>query len=80
MMRDELIQYIHDNVASEFDPDSDELVVFLDSVSLLQFVLFVEQTAGVQIDLSVVGLEPFSTMDTLCQWLARSAAEGVAAA
>lgn len=62
--RDKLIAYVRENVDDEFEPDQ-ELLDIMDSVSLLQFMTFVEQTLGVTINQAHLTIEIFETIDTV---------------
>jgi len=61
----QLIAYIHANIDPHFNPDADQLIAILDSVSLMQLILFIEQDFGITLDLATLGIDMFATVDTV---------------
>ena len=45
--------YVRETVDQEFDPDGQQLTQILDSVSLLQLIMFIDQELGITLDLSL---------------------------
>jgi acyl carrier protein len=76
--RERLVAYIQEAVDPEFNPDHQRLMEILDSVSLLQFILFIDQELGIPLDLSSLGIEMFTTIDTVVQALEELSPEGAA--
>ena len=72
--KDLLIGYLHKNVDEEFDPEQDNLLEIMDSVSLLQLIVFIEQEMDVCLDMSMLGIEAFASVDSLLDTLAEQAA------
>ncbi len=64
--REALIKYIREHVDDEFEPDQD-LLDIMDSVTLLQFMVHVEQSFGVTIDRSELMIENFESIDTVIE-------------
>jgi len=64
--REALIKYIREQVDDEFEPDQD-LLDIMDSVTLLQFMVHVEQAFGVTIDRSELMIENFESIDTVIE-------------
>jgi acyl carrier protein len=67
--KERLVAYIQEAVDPEFNPDQQRLMEILDSVSLLQFIMFIDQELGITLDLSGLGIEMFTTVDTVVQAL-----------
>jgi acyl carrier protein len=72
--RDLLIDFVRKNVDEEFDPAQDSLLDIMDSVTFLQLVVFLDQELGVQLDMSMVGLESFANIDALMELVEMTAA------
>ena len=66
-VRDRLLAYLRQHVAADFQPERDRLLDFLDSVAILQLVMFLEQDLGVSLDMSQIDLEAFATLDSLAE-------------
>lgn len=64
--REALIKYIRDHVDDEFEPDQD-LLDIMDSVTLLQFMVHIEQSFGVTIDRSELMIENFESIDSVIE-------------
>ena len=64
--REAIIKYIREHVDDEFEPDQD-LLDIMDSVTLLQFMVHVEQSFGVTIDRSELMIENFESIDTVIE-------------
>ncbi len=64
--REAIIKYIREQVAEEFEPDQD-LLDIMDSVTLLQFMVHIEQNFGVTIDRSELMIENFESVDTVIE-------------
>jgi acyl carrier protein len=64
--REALIKYIKEQVDDEFEPDQD-LLDIMDSVTLLQFMVHIEQTFGVTIDRSELMIENFESIDAVIE-------------
>lgn len=64
--REALIKYIRDHVDDEFEPDQD-LLDIMDSVTLLQFMVHIEQSFGVTIDRSELMIENFESIDSVVE-------------
>jgi acyl carrier protein len=77
--REKLVAYVRESVDPEFDPDQQQLTEVMDSVSLLQLIMFIDQELGVPLDLSGLGIEMFATVDTLVQRLEELSPEQPAA-
>ncbi len=73
--REELIQHIRENVDDEFEPDQD-LLDIMDSVTLLQFMMHIEETYGVEIDRSDLMIETFESIDSVIAAFFDAAATG----
>ena len=67
--REKLIKFMRENIDHEFDPDEDSLIDLMDSVSLLQLVVFIEQDLDIRLDMSMMGLESFANIDALLDTL-----------
>jgi acyl carrier protein len=76
--RDRLVVYVREAVDPEFNPEQQRLIEILDSVSLMQFILFIDQELGIPLDLSGLGIEMFTTIDTVVQALEELSPEGAA--
>lgn len=63
--RERLVQYVRENLDPEFDAEQQPLAQLLDSVSLMQLIMFIDQELRVPLDLSSLSLEWFATVDTL---------------
>lgn len=63
--REALVSYIHSHIDPHFDPDRDQLVQALDSVSLLQLVAFIDEQLGIRLDFGALTLDAFATVDVL---------------
>ena len=72
--RDLLINFIRENVDEEFDPAQDSLLDIMDSVTFLQLIVFLDQQMGVQLDMSMVGLDSFANVDALMDLVEMNAA------
>ena len=64
--REALIKYIKEQVDDEFEPDQD-LLDIMDSVTLLQFMVHIEQSFGVTIDRSELMIENFESIDAVIE-------------
>ena len=64
--REALIKYIKEHVDDEFEPDQD-LLDIMDSVTLLQFMMHIEQTFGVTIDRTELMIENFESIDSVIE-------------
>lgn len=62
--RERIIRYLQ-SVASGFDPESDVLTDVLDSVSLLQLILHIDEEFGVPLDLGSLTLDDFRSVDSV---------------
>jgi acyl carrier protein len=67
--RERLVQYVRENLDPEFDPDGQPLTQLLDSVSLMQLILFIDQELRVPLDVSALSLDMFATIDILVKEL-----------
>ena len=67
-MQQQLIDYIKTNIDEEFESD-DDLIDYLDSVSLLQMVVAIEQMFGIRLNMASIDLDDFETVDTLTEML-----------
>lgn len=63
--REMLVGFLRRTVDEEFDPDQDSLLDVMDSVTFLQLVVFIEQEMDIRLDMSMVGLESFASVDSL---------------
>jgi len=63
--RERLVQYVRENLDPEFDAAQQPLAQLLDSVSLMQLIMFIDTELRVPLDLSSLSLEWFATVDTL---------------
>jgi acyl carrier protein len=77
--RERLVAYVRETVDPEFDPDQQQLTEVMDSVSLLQLIMFIDQELRVPLDLSGLGIEMFATVDTVVQRLEELSPEQPAA-
>jgi acyl carrier protein len=77
--REKLVAYVRETVDPEFDPDGQRLTEVLDSVSLLQLIMFIDQELGITLDLSGLSIEMFTTVDTVVQGLEQLSPEEPAA-
>lgn len=64
--REALVKYIREHVDDEFEPDQD-LLDIMDSVTLLQFMVHIEQNFGVTIDRSELMIENFESIDAVIE-------------
>ena len=64
--REALIKYIREHVDDEFEPDQD-LLDIMDSVTLLQFMVHIEQAFRVTIDRSELMIENFESIDSVIE-------------
>ena len=67
-MQQQLVDYIKTNIDEEFESD-DDLIDYLDSVSLLQMVVAIEQMFGIRLNMASIDLDDFETVDTLTEML-----------
>jgi acyl carrier protein len=67
--REQIVSYIRTYVDPEFDADSDVLTQVLDSVSLLQLVVFIDQELGIPLELSNLTLDTFASVDSVVEVL-----------
>lgn len=67
--REALVTFIRQQIREDFEPDTGELLNFLDSVSLLQLVVFIEEHFRIILDMAEFDLENFRTVDTLVRVL-----------
>jgi len=67
--REQIVSYIRTYVDPEFDADSDVLTQVLDSVSLLQLVVFIDQELGIALELSNLTLDTFASVDSVVEVL-----------
>jgi acyl carrier protein len=74
--RERIIVYVREAVDPEFNPDQQRLMEILDSVSLMQFILFIDQELGIPLDLSGLGIEMFTSVDTVVRALEELSPEG----
>lgn len=65
--REQIVSYIQTYVDPDFDADSDVLTQVLDSVSLLQLVVFIDQELGIPLELSNLTLDSFSSVDSVVE-------------
>ncbi len=77
--RERLVAYVRETIDPEFDPDRQQLMELLDSVSLLQFIMFIDQELGITLDMSALRVEMFTTIDTVVAGLEAHDAEEPAA-
>jgi acyl carrier protein len=63
--KEQLVVYIRANVDPQFNAESDPLIAILDSVSLMQLILFIEQDFGITLDLATLGIDMFATVETV---------------
>jgi acyl carrier protein len=74
--RETIIAFIHQALKAENFPDFDieagELLAYLDSVLLLQLVLFIEERFNIVLDMATFDLENFRTIDTLLEALEKA--------
>jgi acyl carrier protein len=63
--RERITEYVRGAVDPAFDPDTQPLTGLLDSVSLLQLLLFIEQEFGVTPDMAGMEAADFATVDSL---------------
>lgn len=68
-LRERIVKYIQTQIDPDFDADADVLTQVLDSVSLLQLVLFIDQDLGIPLDLSNLTLDAFASVDTVVETL-----------
>ena len=76
--RQQIVDFVRNNVDAEFDPERDVLTQVLDSVSLLQLVVFLDQELGIALDLSSLTLDVFASVDSLVRTLQEHEAGAVA--
>jgi acyl carrier protein len=74
-LRERIVDYIQTQIDPEFDADADVLTQVLDSVSLLQLVLFIDQDLGIPLDLSNLTLDAFVSVDTVMKTISGVAIE-----
>lgn len=70
--RETLVAFIRELLKEDYDPEAGDLLSHLDSVSLLQLVLFIEERFKIVLDMGEFDLENFRTVDTLLLALERS--------
>lgn len=63
--REKIVSYIRTYIDPEFDADHDVLTQVLDSVSLLQLVVFIDQELGIPLELSNLTLDAFASVDSV---------------
>jgi acyl carrier protein len=68
-LREKIVDYIQSQIDPEFDADADVLTQVLDSVSLLQLVMFIDQDLGIPLDLSNLTLDAFVSVDAVVETL-----------
>jgi acyl carrier protein len=64
--RERLVAYIQENVDDEYE-ENEELLDYMDSVTLLQFIVFIEQTFGVTINQSDLTIDAFESIDSVIE-------------
>jgi acyl carrier protein len=74
-LRERIVDYIQTQIDPEFDADADVLTQVLDSVSLLQLVVFIDQDLGIPLDLSNLTLDAFVSVDTVMKTISCAAIE-----
>ena len=62
---EQLSAYVHETVSPEFDPSSDRLIDVLDSVGLLQLIVYIEQEFRIFLDPASLSIEVFMDLKTL---------------
>lgn len=62
---EELTSYVRDNVAPEFDPAHDRLLDVLDSVGLLQLIMYIESEFQITLDPASLSIEVFLDINSL---------------
>lgn len=62
--RERIIRYLH-SVAPGFEPEADDPTELLDSVSLLQLILHIDDELGVPLDLGSLTLDDFRSVDAI---------------
>lgn len=67
--RDKVIVYVRENLDGQFDPEQQPLIQLMDSVSLMQMIMWIDQELKVSLDLSNLSLEMFATVESLIQEL-----------
>jgi acyl carrier protein len=67
-MKQQLVDYIKSNIDEEFEAD-DDLIDYLDSVSLLQMVVAIEQMFNIRLNMASIDLDNFETVDSLTELL-----------
>lgn len=67
--REKIVQYIRSAVDPEFDAEADVLTQVLDSVSLLQLIVYIDQELGVSLELSDLTLDAFASVDAVLDTL-----------
>ena len=68
-MKEALIDYVREYIDNEFDAEQDDLIDYLDSVSLLQMIQGIRDRCGVSLNLGEIDVEAFTTIDTLVNML-----------
>lgn len=71
-----IVDFVRSNVDADFDAASDVLTQVLDSVSLLQLVVFIDQELGIQLDLANLSLDAFASVDSLVETMTQYADVG----
>jgi acyl carrier protein len=64
--RETLIAYIQEHVDEDFE-ENEELLDYMDSVTLLQFIVFIEQSFRVTINQADLTLEAFENIDSVLE-------------
>jgi acyl carrier protein len=66
---EQLTTYVHQNVSTNFDASHDKLIDVLDSVGLLQLIMFTEQDFQIVLDPASLSMEVFLDLKSLSEAL-----------
>lgn len=71
-----LTNYVRENHAASFDPQSEQLFDYLDSVGFVQLIMFVESDLGIQLNPATLSLDSCATVENFARLLQEHAAAG----
>lgn len=74
--RERIIQYVKSTIDTDFDAERHELGPMLDSVSLLQFIAFIDEELGVPLDLPSLRIDMFADVESVVRTLEAYEPEG----
>jgi acyl carrier protein len=68
-----LTSYVRDNHSASFDPQTEQLFDYLDSVGFIQLIVYIEGELGIQLSPASLSLESCATVESFSQLLVEHA-------